>query len=71
MLQPGYPPTDLAEVKVCVSGEVLADGGLGVPQSAVEGGAADTDDDGNQTEEEEQQTGVATANFYTEKPTIK
>lgn len=53
MLDLRYPTLQLGDVEVCVPGEVLTDGGVGVAQSTVKGGATHTDHDSNKTKQEE------------------
>lgn len=53
MLDLRYPTLQLGDVEVCVPGEVLTDGGVGVAQSTVKGGATHTDHYGNKTKQEE------------------
>lgn len=62
-----YPALYLADVEVCVSGEVLTDRGVGITQSTVKGGATYTDHYSNQTKQEEKEAGVPTANIYRER----
>lgn len=63
------PALYLANIKVCISGEVLTDWGVGVAQRAVQGGATHTDHYGNQTQQEEEQAGVSTADIYSDRET--
>lgn len=69
MLNVSDPALYLANVEVCISGEVLTDWGVGIAQSTVKGGATHTDHYGNQTKQEEKQAGVPTANIYRERET--
>lgn len=69
MLDVSYPALYLANVEVCISGEVLTDWRVGITQSTVKGGATYTDHYSNQTKQEEKQAGVSTANFYRERET--
>lgn len=69
MLDVRYPTLYLANVEVCISGEVLTDWGVDVTQRAVKGGATQTDHYGNQAKQEEKQAGVPTANIYRERET--
>lgn len=64
LLQVSQPVLDVTHVEVCVSREVLADWGVGVTQSTVQGGAAHTDHYSDQTEQEEEEAGVPTADLY-------
>lgn len=66
VLDVGDPALDLPHVEVGVSGEVLADGGVGVAQGAVKGGAAQTDNHGDEAEQEEEEAGVSAAHLCEE-----
>lgn len=65
----GHPTLYVANVEVYISGEVLTDGGLGITQSTVKGGAPHTDHYSHQTKQEEKKAGVPTANVYSERQT--
>lgn len=59
MLDLRYPALYLPNIEVCISGEVLTDGGVDITQSTVEGGAAHTDHYSDQTKQKEEQAGVS------------
>lgn len=69
VLQLTHAAVYLANVEVGVTGEVLADWGVGITESTVQGSASHTDHHGHQAEKEEKQAGIPTAKICREKET--